>query len=86
MLVYETKSQNMQNINKKAFDFCISVNKQAKDKQSNNTMQVLDTTIRKTTTTNVNKTRALLPPTRGIYLPNTVYIVVTDITTRNCDT
>ena len=39
-----------------------------------------------TTTTNVNKTWALLPPTRGKDVPNTLCGIVTDFTKGNSDT
>ena len=62
-------------------------NTQAEDKQNNNKTQcVLGTTIRKITTTNVNKIRALLPPTTCKDVPNTVCGIAKDFTTRNYHT
>ena len=49
--------------------------KQDDEKQNKNTTQyVLDTTMRKQNTTNVNKTYALLQTTRGKDEPNIVFI------------
>ena len=62
-------------------------NIKAEDKQNNNKTQcVLGTTIRKITTTNVNKTRALLPQTTCKDVPNTLCGIATDFTTRKSHT